>query len=320
MAYYIQQEPKHATIVLQILQKLVIPSTVSGDAKAIHSVVLSIVSQDVSRSLVFIKSKDNSNQNAYMLLNAFQSFQSYERSLYSSVAELGSWKAASGGTLKGAFRYTLQSLFTWSSNVPTSYSHKLVLSLVRIVGARRTLSIIIEELKIQTGDVSAIALDIATALIAAPSTENSQIVIDPENPNSSRLRGVQKRLNLRDALRLEASNASNLFSSDPLAAETIARLDARVEAQLAFISANGVLQAPTHGMAHPIDITTEDSAVAVAAAVNAENISQPMDISTIGIDLGVDNTSNDFELGHSNAALGDADEDIFAGITLDSSF
>ena len=316
-----QQEPKHATIVMQILHKLVTPSTISGDAKAIHSVVLSLVAQNATKSLVFIKAKDNSNQNINTLLNAFKPHQPYERSSYSSIGELNSWKASAGGTLERAFRYTLQNLFTWSSNVPPSYSHKLFLSFIRIVGAQRALAIIIEELKIQTSEANAIALDIATAVVAAPSRENGPVSVIPETSDDSQLSMAQERMNLRDALRLEARNTSELYSSDPLAAETIARLNSRVEAQFAVNSTNEILQAPMDAMMQPMDISTEDPAVAAAAAAAAttESIPQTMNISNISIDLDVTHTANDFELGHSSEILGNTDGDIFASITLDSS-
>lgn len=312
MTYYARHDPKNSAIVMQILHKLILPSSISGDAKAIHSVILSIVAQNVTRSLRFIKSKEVSIQGIDELLEVLNSYQPHERSPYSTMAELGSWKATSGETLKSAFRYTLQALFSWSSSILPSYSHKLVLTLVRIIGARRALRLITEELKVQSSDVSAIALDIATALITAPSTEDSPVTT---TSTISKLDPVRKRLNLREALRIEASNASSLFASAPLAAETIARLDARVEAQLAFGSVDEVIQAPVHDMVQPMDITTDESVV-----VDPENMRQAMDITTIGIDLGVDNPANEFDLGQPNAILGSADDDIFAGINLESSF
>ena len=312
MTYYARHDPKNAAVVMQILHKLILPSSISGDAKAIHAVVLSIVAQNVAKSLRFIRSKDVPSHGIDELLEVLKLHQPHERSLYSTMAELGSWKAASGETLKSAFRYTLQTLFTWSSSILPSYSHKLVLTLVRIIGARQALRLIIEELKIQSSDVSAIALDIATALITAPSTEDSPVSTISA---TSKLDPVRRRLNLREALRIEAGNASNLFASDPLAAETIARLDARVEAQLAFNTVDEVIQASVHDIMQPMDITTTDP-----AAVHSENMPQPMDISTIGIDLSVNNPADEFDLGQSNAILGNADDDIFAGITLESSF
>ena len=312
MTYYIRHDLKNAAVVMQILHKLILPSPISGDAKAIHTVVLSIVAQNVTKSLHFIKSKETPSPGADELLEVLKLRQPYERSPYSTMAELSSWKAASSETLKSAFRYTLQTLFTWSSSILPSYSHKLILTLVRIIGARRALRLIIEELKVQSNDVSAIALDIATALIAAPSAEDNLV---STTSGTSKLDSAQQRLNLRDALRIEANNASALLASDPLAAETIARLDARVEAQVAFGTVDKVMQVPVHDIMQPIDITIDNS-----ATVHSENMPQPMDISTIGIDLNVTNPADEFDLGQSNAILDNADDDIFAGITLESSF
>ena len=319
MSSYLEQKPKQIETVAQILNKLILPTSISGDAKAMHTVVISIVARDLGKSLSAIGTKDDSNKNLSAISEVLRSYEPYEKGTYSSMSELESWRMTSGGTLKGAFRHTLQNLFTWSSNIPPSYSHRIILTLIRIMGAHGVLNLIVDELKIQPSGVSAIALDVVTALISAPTAEDSPIPTSLAFNSSKQFQQSRKRLNLQEALRLEANDATRLFSSDPLAAETIARLNNRVEAQLSFGELPSVIQAPIDEVIQSMDITTNDPVVeAVANTTSGEAIQQPMDISAVGIGLDMSNTGDAHELGQAEPLLTTNDDDIFAGITFDS--
>jgi len=122
--------------------------------------------------------------------------------------------------------------------VPTSYTHRQILTGLRILGAKRLLSAIIEEVKTQTANGSGtIVIDIATAIICAPdadsipSTNSSQLMNMLDDPSSTP-QPLQRRLTLRDALRTETENAPKTHKADVLQAETVIRLFRRVEAMM----------------------------------------------------------------------------------------
>ena len=106
------------------------------------------------------------------LISAFpallrQTTQSLNRGLMHIVAEL-----------RNSIRHTIQSLTQWSLStgmnvMPTSYTHRQILTASVSWALKRLLSAIIEEVKIQTANGSgAIVIDVATAIICAPDTDS----------------------------------------------------------------------------------------------------------------------------------------------------
>jgi mediator of RNA polymerase II transcription subunit 5 len=136
-----------------------------------------------------------------------------------------------------------QSLITWNvqlttmnpAQLPPPYNQRLFLIAERLLGAPGVLSIVLTEIKEQTENPAgsaAAALDIATALICAPKTENSPIEVTwLTSPVPAQQPHQSKRLNLREALSIEHERATDIIKKDNTLAESIVRLHRLVEAQ-----------------------------------------------------------------------------------------
>jgi mediator of RNA polymerase II transcription subunit 5 len=145
--------------------------------------------------------------------------------------------------MKNAVKTAFQGLINWSlqlttmnpAQLPPPYNQRLFLIAERVLGAPIVLKILLAEIKEQTENptgAAAVALDIATALVCAPKSENSPIVYTwPTSPAPAQHTHQSKRLNLREALSLENERATEIIKKDTSLAETIVRLHRRVEAQ-----------------------------------------------------------------------------------------
>ncbi|KAK4147148.1 mediator of RNA polymerase II transcription subunit 5 [Dichotomopilus funicola] len=174
--------------------------------------------------------------------------------------------------LTAAVRHTVQSLIQWAQHppslngTPATYTHRQTLAAVKMLGAKRVLAVLLDELRAAADTPQAsIAYDVATALICAPDVTNDASLPpppSPTDPNTSNPTGtnpdgttttaqqqqqksqhpsnIQRRTTLRTALHLKATTwkqtqtqtQQKSGSNDPLTAETIVRLHRRVEAQL----------------------------------------------------------------------------------------
>ncbi len=294
---------------MQILDKLVRPASLPGDAQAMHAVVLCIVSSRLEKSLKSIRRRYPSVGNATLLLESLKPHLGYERTAYCTTAEIESWTSASGGKLRHAVKTFVHSLITWTSSPAPNYTHRVLFTALAILGARSVLWLIVDEVKSQTGNASLAALDVGVSLICAPSTHNSPTAVDWITSPVSAPIPPRSRLNLRDALRLELDDAAHLFNTDPLAAETIVRLHRKVEGQLAVATVPG-LSAPLPDLLEPMDITVTDG---VAAAGSLE---ETLDLSAAAGDLGLDSSGPLLDMGAGDAILGDADDDLFNSLML----
>jgi mediator of RNA polymerase II transcription subunit 5 len=116
---------------------------------------------------------------------------------------------------------------------PPNYTHRLVLLATKLLGARRVLLSIVEEIKSLSAQSSEpIAMDVATAIICAPDVPSlsSTPAFSGLGMSETHVVTYQGRMNLRDALKLEMDGVSKLHKSDPLAGEVLVRLSRRVDA------------------------------------------------------------------------------------------
>jgi mediator of RNA polymerase II transcription subunit 5 len=169
----------------------------------------------------------------------------FRRGPFSPCPQMSMWTGSAGG-LKNAVKSAFQALINWNlqlttmnpAQLPPPYNQCLFLIAERVLGAPKLLKIFLTELQDQTENpagAAAAALDIATALVCAPKTENSPIEYTwPTSPAPAQLTHQSKRLNLREALSLENERATDLIKKDTTLAETIVRLHRRVETQSAI--------------------------------------------------------------------------------------
>ena len=231
-----------ANAVLQILSALITnPASISNNTEASHMLnsILNIIAKNLEHSLRWLQRAEPQRQDVEPLSKALRGNLGWERRGASEHTELESWTSTAGGGLVAALKHTITALVHWGlnpvNNPPANYTHRQILVGLRMLGAKRLLHTIIEEVKGQTelGNGS-VVIDVATALICTPDAASW----DPGNRSSidmlgeGQLQPLQRRMNLREALKMEADNAPKTHKTDVFHAETVIRLYRRVEAQL----------------------------------------------------------------------------------------
>ncbi|KAI0810637.1 mediator of RNA polymerase II transcription subunit 5 [Xylaria sp. FL0064] len=308
--------------VITILQLILLNKKGSDEAQSMLSAVLNIVAKPLEHSLRSYQRQDPKCQEIEPLLSAIKdNIRLSRRTAGAGHNELEAWASTPNGGLAASVRHTMQSFLQWGlqpgiSIMPTSYTHRQILAAHRILGARRLLNIILEELKQQTDAEScSVMYDIATALICAPDATNvppppgMTLLADSNSPPVV----PQTRISLREALKSEAEDFKLIQSSDPAMAEHIVRLYRRVEAQFMMPQpADTMLQAG-------LGLGLDDNAAAAIAAAQSDglmpgdgNIS--LNLAQAGSDMGLTGGAD------SGGALGfGTDDDIFGNLGGDGS-
>jgi mediator of RNA polymerase II transcription subunit 5 len=250
-------------ILLQVLDKLLKPSSSSPETKAMHGAILRIVAGPLYNSLQVLHQRQPDKKQATTLMNVLKPHLHQGRCMDANKAELTDWANSAEGGVEARLRASIRDLVTWVSDIgpapPPSYTHRLFASACFLVGVNRARDAIIAELKAQTAiGNGAQALDICSALICAPLASSSKL----------------GAATVRDSLRLLASDVQGLLHRSGSDSEAIVRLSRRVEAQMA------VSQMPQMAMALPMpDQQAADQVMAElgltddALAATAANIS-----------------------------------------------
>ncbi|KAJ5483869.1 Mediator of RNA polymerase II transcription subunit 5 [Penicillium diatomitis] len=239
---HIWQSETEPVISLKTLYSLVKPTSISGEAQAIHKTVLNIIARPLEEQLKDVRTRHQARQNIDKIsnikpiLDALDPYLSFRRVGGCLRSELEIWAAPATGGLLGSIRGTLQSLTIWtaSSDInlqPQSYTHRQLLAGINLLGTTRILNALVEEMKHQaqagSGDF---ALDIAATMVCAPMPESFAIEqnvvhsIDPAKEVVPRCAS----LTLRDALSNLHQDVPKISEKDPLTAEIIVRLWRRV--------------------------------------------------------------------------------------------
>lgn len=271
-AYLGEQSNSDLDVLLQMFQRVTQTPT-SSDAQTMHSTILSIVSQPLLSQLKAIRHRHPGRKDVQSMVSTMQSHADFRRGPFSACPELHSWRKTPG-SLRQAVRTTYQSLITWSvqcalnaSQLPPPYHPRQFIIVEREIGAKALLSILIEELKAQTehpNGAASVAFDIATAIICAPTTENSPIEVNwIQSPVPAPSPRHARRLNLRDALRIEYELVTDTIQKDHLEGETIVRLNRLVDAQLALSSVpmpdlSVSMPSMVHGLSMTSDVVAAD--------------------------------------------------------------
>lgn len=311
IAYAKEQRGADLALLLQIIQRVArAPS--SPDAQAMHATIMYIVGLPLTNCLKTLRKNNPKRNDIDPIISNLKPYIDFRRRPYNPCHELRAWRA-SPGSLKQSLRVSFQSLIIWSSAInpqlsPPHYNPRLILIAECILGAPTTLSVLLEEVKVQTelpNGNAAVALDIATALICAPKSENSPLAVGWVNaPVPAQPAKGTKRMNLREALKLEFDTATDLVQKDQFMAETIVRLHRSVEAQLNIsITPIPDVAAPSLLPMSSINISTVDQAIDFGTDANVT-----------GMDL--DAGANGMHLGLSDTLIGgdlkmDGDDDLF---------
>lgn len=253
---HIWESETDPAIPLRTLLSLVKPSSISGEAQAIHKTVLNITARPLEEQLKDVRTRHQSRSDIKPILDALDPYLSFRRVGSSHRSELDNWAAQPVGGLPGSIRGTLQSLVLWSNNSditvqPQSYTHRQILAGIRILGSTRVLVALLDELKQQaeTGSVD-MAIDIAATIICAPMAESFAVDQNCCQPVDSTKEALPRCpiLTLRDALALQHDNVPKISEKDPVRAEIIVRLWRRVSvlaappSQVSNIDVSNIIQ------------------------------------------------------------------------------
>jgi mediator of RNA polymerase II transcription subunit 5 len=236
LAAHLWESRGDASAVIVILSALITsPTSISNNPEASQMLnsILNIIAKPLEHSLRWLQHAEPSRQDIEPLSRSLRQNLGWERRAASEHTELEDWtQGGLGGTLKNK----IQELMHWglnpAGNNPTPYTHRLLLVSVKILGARRVLSIIIEEVKSQSEQGhGSVILDIATALICAPES-SSWDPLDSQNAmNTLPAPTLQKRLTLREQLKFEVQEVGKIHKEDAFHAENLVRLARKVESQ-----------------------------------------------------------------------------------------
>ncbi|KAI1076096.1 Med5-domain-containing protein [Whalleya microplaca] len=316
--------------VIRILQLILLTKQGSTEAQTMLSAAVNIIAKPLEYSLRSYQRLDPRSQEVEPLLKAMKdNIRLSRRTAGAGHNELEAWTSTANGGLAASVRHTIQGFVSWSVHpgmniMPTSYTHRQILAALRIMGAKRLLYLILEEVKQQTEAGSgSIAHDVATALICAPDVTNvpppAELTLLVDH-NNQPVVPPQQRISLRAALKSEAEDFKLIQKSDPAMAEIAVRLYRRVEAQL-------LMPPPPDPMLQgdlALNLDEENAAAlgdALAAAQNEGLVNA--DDANMSLDLG-GGAGSDLDLG---GGAGDAggvidfgtDDDIYGSMVAGSS-
>ena len=228
------EDHNDAEVLLQVLDKLLKPSSTSQETNSMHKVILGIVADPLYYSLHSLDQRMPGKKDVGPLMEVLRPYLARDRTAYGSEMELQAWMSTANGGISRCLRDTIQHHIAWMTNVgpspPPSYTHSLVVTSCETLGVAAVLDSMIAELRAQTdrGNGS-IALDACTAIICAPPVRSTAPLMVPSTTSSQ---FCKPSITFREALRLRSSNLQDLLSMPSADAEALIRLARRVESQL----------------------------------------------------------------------------------------
>ncbi|KAK2601945.1 mediator complex subunit [Conoideocrella luteorostrata] len=313
LADYLWVEQKEQKAIIKILQLILLPKSISREASTMLSSVRILVAQPLEHSLRTYQRQDPKNQDIEPLLRALkESLSLSRRTGGADHNELTLWGSSSNAGNSGALRQTVQGLVQWATHpaangMPTSYTHRQVIAMVRICGAKRALFPLLEEVQAQSETGSAnVVYDVVGAIICAPDVTNQVPPTDQMLDASGNVQSAsQRRLTLRQALSSMAEGARKLQKVDAGRADIAVRLHRRVEAHMVIPQPQAILEAP--GI--QLDLTAGGAGLGDVDAMTAGGVGgDSLVVDTVGLDMG---------LGGPGSAGGldtTSDADLFGGL------
>ncbi|KAM0558474.1 hypothetical protein ACHAPJ_004668 [Fusarium lateritium] len=303
LADYLWIDQKEQKSVIKILQLILLPSSISGEASTMLSSVKNLIAKPLEHALRTYQRRDPQNQDIEPLLRTLKdSIPLSRRTGGTDMNELESWTATPPSGLSSAIKLTMQGLVHWSmhpamNSMPTSYTHRQILAGLQMMGPKRVLHVILEEVRQQTEVGSAnIVYDVATSLICAPDAVKDAPAASMD-ANGNMLPPIQRQRTMRELLKVEAEGCRKIQKKDPALAEIVVRLHRRVEAQMVIPQTQGMLQAADMSLNLDGDTAALGDAMAAAASgVQGDNMS----VNNLGLDVGMGGVPSDMGLGSVN--------------------
>jgi mediator of RNA polymerase II transcription subunit 5 len=242
LASHLWESRGDANAVLQILSALITnqaSSSNNNDASQMLGVVINIVSKNLEHSLRWLQRAEPQRQDVEPLSKALRGSLQWERRGASEHTELETWTSTPSGGLIVAVKNTITGLVQWALHPgininPANYTHRQILVALKLLGAKRLLGAITDEVKTQSeAGNGPVVIDVATALICAPDAASWDAGTGMDLLGTgTHIQPLQRRMTLREALKIEAENAPKVHKTDAFHAETIVRLFRKVEAQM----------------------------------------------------------------------------------------
>ncbi|KAL3427925.1 mediator complex subunit Med5 [Phlyctema vagabunda] len=303
-----ESRSSEATSILQILSALILtPTSISSEASTTFPAILNIIAKPLEHSLRWLQKAEPTRQDVEPLSRKLKNNLGWQRRGGSEHTELEAWTATQGGGMAASIKQTMQNLVQWGLNpginiMPASYTHRQILTALKLLGAKRLLQTIIFEAQAQTetGNGSVI-IDIATSLIAAPCSVSESIRAAETAMNmlddTPAVQPLQRRITLREALKVEADKSPKTHKTDQAQAETIVRLFRRVEAQL-------LVPQPVMGVGVGVGVNIGVGVVHVHDAMGLDDSALQMDT----------NAEHQQSI---DAVIAGADQDLMSGLGLE---
>lgn len=326
------QNRKDTSIMLQVLNKLLLPASISGDAQTMHEAMLTIVAGPLTTALMRIKGL---GKDVNEMLDVLKPGLSQPRPDM-TVSEV---EALASSGWPRVVRDMVAQLVSWVSQVgmssaPPQYSHRAFHMAVKLAGPTQIAHALIEEVAQQTSlGLGPTALEVAEAFCSAPRTQRI----------------------LSQTLQALTSDAKKMLHTEPGKFEAAVRLHRLIEQrtngaqtlplQSTLEAAAAVAALPPLDIAAASDQSIVQDAMNLASATTAATAEFPMSIDAAAAEIvaaaNADPTSavasaNDLQLGLTDNFFGGTqaidfsldtlqapamtfggDDDIFAGLELD---
>ncbi|KAH7318725.1 mediator complex, subunit Med5 [Stachybotrys elegans] len=243
-------DQKDQKSIIKILQLILLPSAISGEASTMLSSVKNVVAKELEHALRSYQRRDPKNQDIEPLLQSLkESLPLSKRTGAAEHNELDTWVAnPSHPGMAGSIKNLMSALSQWSQQpalnlTPPTYTHRQLIAARQMMRPSLLLRVILDEVKAQSEAGSAsVVYDIATALICAPDVTNEPPAGTPLEVNAGGQAPAPRRLSLRDALRFAAEECKKIKKHDAVLAEHITRLHRKVEAQMALPPPDAMMQ------------------------------------------------------------------------------
>ncbi|TKA72955.1 hypothetical protein B0A55_07549 [Friedmanniomyces simplex] len=200
-------------VLLQILDKLLRPSSSSAETQAMHRAVLGIIAEPLECSLQDLLRKRPDKSVAHGMSALLRQYADSTRSGCSRKAEINKWAAT--GNVTHDLRHAVKDLISWAANAtptaPPQYQHQMIITMCDLLGPQAVIEVFLCLMREAMYPATAIALDVCTSIVCAPSPV-SQL--------------------LQQHLALEMSDSRNLLDKSVGEASVLVRLHLGVESQL----------------------------------------------------------------------------------------
>ncbi|KAL2676733.1 hypothetical protein Neosp_010497 [[Neocosmospora] mangrovei] len=292
--YYLWVDQNEAKSVIKVLQLILLPSSISGEASTMLSSVKNLIAKPLEHALRTYQRRDPKNQDIEPLLRALKdSIPLSRRTGGADINELESWTSTATNGLASAIKHNIQGLVHWSmhpaiNSMPTSYTHRQMLAALKLLGSTRLLHVILEEVRQQTeaGNANSV-YDVATSLICAPDAAKDAPV-GMLDANGNMPPTLPRQRTLREMLKAEAEGCKKLQKKDAALAEIVVRLHRRVEMLMVMPEAQAMLQTA--------DMALGDAMAAAASGVQGDSMS----VDNM-LDVGMGGVPSDLGLGPASA-------------------